>query len=196
MGKIIPTVENSECNLRDTNLSNYKHLAQLYLNPNTPRSEQTAAANAIIATSLCTLANPKPNLFSFEECSKAVANYLNIASERNAKPTMPGFCLALGVTRKVFIQICETGCMSERGSSDSVRLPKEVSDFFVMIREQYAMMVEGLMADNLIQPSAASFLLKNNSDYRDVSETKTTVVSAKVDLTNLAEKYKQELGDF
>lgn len=193
MGEIRPIGTDNGDLFAQTNATSI--IASQFVQHNPNRNEQIQAANSIIAANIEAMGIVKPSLNSIQECKSAVEEYLHIIAHYNAKPTIPGFCIALGITRKQFVEICETGTCVFPKSKLATIIPDEVHSFFTEIRENYSAMVEGFMEANLIQPSAASFLLKNNGGYKDVTETKSTIVSASVDISNLAEKYRQELSE-
>ena len=74
-------------------------------------------------------------------------------------------------------------------------LPDDVLELFVFVRENYISMIEGFMESNVLHPSAATFLLKNNGDYKDVVERKYSVTQVTTNSEQLAKKYAEELSD-
>ena len=193
MGKIIPSALTKE-NTFTTNVDKQlKNIANTYLTKDCSRTEQVNTANAVIASHLELVCRPKPDLCSFDSCAEAITFYFQTVSEKCVRPTISGIALAFGLSRTEFLNACESGMVSSRYMPSAIALPNEVWGFFCNLRDNYVAMLEGFLETNVIHPSAGSFLLKNNSDYKDVVERRVSVTQAVVDVNALAEKYKQEL---
>lgn len=194
MGIIVPG--NSSIKPCDRNsVSGWKALSEIYLSHDSGRTEQLNTANAIIAAGLCTLTSEKPDLHSYQECEQAVYNFFENCARKNVRPTISSIALALGTSRKDFLEACESGQITLRGATNAIALPNDVWQLFVFLRDNYVSMIEGFMESNTIHPSAGIFLLKNNGGYKDSIEHNYNVTKAVVDVNALAEKYAQELED-
>ncbi len=192
MAEIIPSIENYE----QTSLSvkGFGKLAEIYLTKDSSRSEQVNTANAIIATNINLFRFEKPELTNRDDCMIALNRYFEISAEKNTRPTISGICLSLGLTRKAFLEACDSGEVVRPGK-ETVILPDDVLELFVFVRENYISMIEGFMESNVLHPSAATFLLKNNGDYKDVVERKYSVTQVTTNSEQLAKKYAEELSD-
>lgn len=194
MGEIIPSMSNSDLHTHHQ-LKSLKTIAEIYLSKDASRTEQLNTANAIVATGLMQLTQKKPDLSSLEECQNAFASYTTICAEKNVRPTITGIAIALGVSRKQFLEVCETGQITYLGSPSSVALPSSVHEFFIGLRDNYIAMIEGFMEANVIHPTSGSFLLKNNGAYKDTIEHNYNVTKTVVDMKALEEKYRQESNE-
>lgn len=194
MGKLIP----SESNLPScdhNSVSGWNSLCQIYLSQDSGRTEQLNTANAIIASGLSMITNEKPSLSSREECENAIYKYFENCATKNVRPTLSGICLALGLSRKQFLESCETGQVTLRGAQSAIALPNDVWSLFTNLHDNYVSMIEGFLESNIIHPSSGIFLLKNNSDYKDSVEHNYNVTKTVVDLKAMAEKYSQEMSE-
>lgn len=196
MGDLVPSNETSMGEYsRGCPISSWQGLANIYLSKDSGRTEQLNTANAIIATGLSMLAIPKPSLGSYEECEQAVRRYFQECAERNVRPSISGLGIAFGITRKQFLEGCETGQVTMIGTKATVILPQDVWNLFINLRDNYTAMLEGFLETNLIHPSAATFLLKNNCGYKEEVTHNYNVTRNNVDVSAFAEKYKDELDN-
>lgn len=195
MGEIIPSKTNEiiyDNTCKDPK-AGFKALADIYLSKDSGRTEQLNTANAIIASTLCTLTEPPPDFRSLEECQNAVIKYFQSCAEKNVRPAISGICVALGITRRQFIQACESGQLSPRYADVTIALPNDVWEFFTNLRSNYAAMIESFLETNLIHPTAGMFLLKNNCGYQDEIVHNYEITKRVFDVGALAEKYAKEL---
>lgn len=188
MGQIVPSMDKE---INGCKLTSPNALRQIYADKK-PRNEQIKAANDVIAVNLMLVTVPKPDLLSVDECKEAVATYLQAVAERDARPTISGMCLALGLSRPKFLEACETGNVLYRKTMQPITLPADVYEFFIALKDNYVAMIEGFMETGLIHPACGIFLLKNNGEYKEVVERRYSVTQTVVDVNQLAEKYNIE----
>lgn len=192
MGEIIPSMSGFNAKRGDS-LASWQALSNVYLSKDSGRTEQLNTANAIIAASLFMMTRPKPSLGSLQECEDAVRFYFQVVAERNVRPSISGLAVAFGLTRKQFLEGCDTGQISQKGTKAVIMLPQDVWDLFVDLRNNYTTMLEGFLETNLIHPSAATFLLKNNCGYKDEINHNYNVTRTDIDVSAFADKYRDEL---
>ena len=192
MGKIIPSQPDDRITHFDQAKS-FRSLAEIYLSKESTRTEQLNTANAVIATNLMMLLHERPDLSNIDSVIEAVYNYFDVTAQKNARPTISGIATTLGLSRTDFLAACETGYIKPKNAPNGIALPNEVWQLFTNLRDNYVAMLEGFLESNLIHPSAGIFLLKNNGDYKDVVERSVSIQQTFVDVTALANKYKDEL---
>lgn len=190
MGKVIPRQINEPITY-GASIKSKNILREIYAE-NKGRSEAIRAANDVIAVNLALVQADKPDLLSYDSCLEALTVYFNSVCERNSRPTISGISLALGITRAQFHVACETGNVVNNRNGTSICLPTDVYNLFINLRENFIAMLEGFMETGVIHPASGIFLLKNNSDYKDVVEKHYSVTQTTVDVAALAEKYKLE----
>lgn len=173
----------------------FKRISEIYLAKDSGRSEQVNTANAVIATTVQLFSLQKPDINNPEEVLGSIQKYFEITSQKNTRPTITGLCVAMGLTRRQFHDICETGSYKKPRAETAIIVPPETEALLLAVREQFTSMLEGFMESNTIHPTAGMFLLKNNSDYKDVIERKCTITQANVDSEQLEKKYQQELSE-
>lgn len=192
MGKIIPSTPDNELKTA-VKTSSWNTLSQIYLSRDSGRTEQLNTANAIIAVGLSQITEEKPDLRSYEECEKAIYTLFQNCAEKNVRPTISSIALALGASRKQFLEACDSGQITLRGAPTAIALPNDVWKLFVNLRDNYIAMLEGFLEANIIHPSSGIFLLKNNGGYKDSIDHNYNVTKTVVDVAALAEKYSQEM---
>lgn len=189
MGKLTPTNIQPE---EISSFSDYRHHAKLgacYLTKEAPRDQVTRTANAIIGLNLETAISIKPDLNSYQECTKAVADYFQRLADYNIRPSITGVAMALGLTRLNFLQACQTGTYHDARSNREILLPSEVQNLFIALKENYTAMLESFLESGLVHPASGIFLLKNNGEYKDVVERNYTVTKTTIELSDMAKKY-------
>lgn len=190
MGEIIPSETRKQIG-HQADLTNGNKLSEIFC-VGEARNKTVETSNAVIATHLALVLADKPDILCLEECVQAVSNYFQRVKEYSTKPTISGIAMALGITRSAFVRACDTGCLVNSVTKDSIVLPRDVFEFLVNLKENYIGMLEGYMEEGMIHPASGIFLLKNNSDYKDVVEKHYSVTQTTVDVAALAEKYKLE----
>lgn len=191
MGKIIPSVSPDD-ELKGFKTLRTKHqLANLFLTKKDDANAQLQQVNQILGVNLITAFTEKPDLRSYDECAAAIAHYFELIADSQIRPTITGMAMALGITRINFIHIAQTGSYKDC-SGEEILVASEVVNMISALKENFTAMVESFLESGLIHPVAGIFLLKNNSEYKDVVEKNYTVTKTSVDLTDMAKKYNLE----
>lgn len=194
MGKLTPIMPQETSAAKHKSMG-WNKLSDIYLSHDSGRTEQLNTANAIIAAGLMTLTSPRPDLRSYEECEQTLYRFFENCASKNVRPTISSIALSFGLSRRQFLEACETGQVAQRGAPTAIALPNEVWNLFTNLRENYVSMIEGFLESNTIHPSAGIFLLKNNGDYKDSVEHNYNVTKTVIDVHALAEKYAQEMDE-
>ena len=169
-------------------------LAKAYLDKDSV--SQTVAmtvSNNIVGCCLTTLMSVRPSLLDYDQCVAALKSHFELLGEKCVKPTISGIAQALGLSRELFLNACETGQVYSIVKGTTYQLPANVWELLISLRDNYVSMLEGFMESGAIHPACGIFLLKNNGNYKEVVEQRYTVQKTIVDATALAQKYKLEL---
>lgn len=125
----------------------------------------------------------KPIAFeTAEEVDKRTAEYFAICSANDMKPSVAGYALALGVSRKVLWEYVSGRIVKPDGVRNSL---KRAYDFLNAQMEDY-------MQNGKIQTIAGIFLMKNSFGYTDKQEIE---VAAKQDAESSPEELAQKYAD-
>ena len=189
MDSLVPSVLATDEVADFSKFNQAQQIATCYLTKYDPRDQQIRKANDVIGTGLQNMFTEKPNLFSYEECINALSTYFTNLAERSIRPSFTGMCLALGITRGNFLQICNTGTMHSTFEGADISLPREIVQLCINLKENFASMIETFMESGLIHPVCGIFLLKNNAEYKDTVEHSYNITKATVDLNDMARKY-------
>lgn len=110
---------------------------------------------------------PKIDVHDPSAVQERLNDYFGYMASQDAKPTVAGMAMALGMDRRRLWEI-KTGNTQGRGDID--RLPGEVRD---CIKKAYSLMEylwENYMVNGKINPVTGIFLGKNNFGYQDKQE--------------------------
>ena len=125
----------------------------------------------------------KPIAFeTAEEVDERTAEYFAICSMNDMKPSVAGYALALGVSRKVLWEYVSGRIVKPDGVRNSL---KRAYDFLNAQMEDY-------MQNGKIQTIAGIFLMKNSFGYTDKQEIE---VAAKQDAETSPEQLAQKYAD-
>lgn len=125
----------------------------------------------------------KPIAFeTAEEVDERTAEYFAICSMNDMKPSVAGYALALGVSRKVLWEYVSGRIVKPDGVRNSL---KRAYDFLNAQMEDY-------MQNGKIQTIAGIFLMKNSFGYTDKQEIE---VAAKQDAEASPEQLAQKYAD-
>ena len=125
----------------------------------------------------------KPIAFeTAEEVDERTAEYFAICSMNDMKPSVAGYALALGVSRKVLWEYVSGRIVKPDGVRNSL---KRAYDFLNAQMEDY-------MQNGKIQTIAGIFLMKNSFGYTDKQEIE---VAAKQDAESSPEQLAQKYAD-
>lgn len=107
----------------------------------------------------------KVDMKNLEQITNRITEYIEICTEDDARPTVEGLALALGINRRTLWKYAYSDDFS---ASDVIRdTLKKAYDFLNVY------MVD-LMYSNKINAINGIFLMKNNFDYKDKSEVVLT----------------------
>lgn len=120
--------------------------------------QQTPTESLIISLTLANL--PSINTDDEKQVLARTQEYFNICVNKNTRPTIAGYALALGVNRLTLIHWVET--------------PKAKPEAVQRILQRYFAMFENLIEIALMEgqayPLSTMFLAKNNLGYKDKRE--------------------------
>ena len=117
-------------------------------------------ASAILKHNLTVAYMPKIDTHDAEQVDQRTMEYFQLCIDNNIKPSVAGYALALGVDRHTL-----AAWMSGRR--------RNTPEVLEVCRKAYSLLnanMEDLMQNNKINAVAGIFLMKNNMQYRDVSE--------------------------
>lgn len=103
----------------------------------------------------------KVNMKDVEQVENRISEYLEICTEDDARPTVEGLALALGINRRTLWKYAFT---------NDIIASDEVRDTLKKAYDLLNVYMVDLMYSNKINPVNGIFLMKNNFDYKDKSE--------------------------
>lgn len=138
---------------------------------------------------------PKIDVHDPEAVQQRLNDYFGYMASQDAKPTVAGMAMALGMDRRRLWEIKTGAQTTNRWIED---LPNEVKDF---IKKAYSLMEylwENYMVNGKINPVTGIFLGKNNFGYQDKQEmvlTPNTQNESDFSEDDLRKRYMIEDGE-
>ena len=138
---------------------------------------------------------PKIDVHDPEAVQKRLNDYFGYMASQDAKPTVAGMAMALGMDRRRLWEIKTGNYHTSKSLED---LPKEVTD---LIKKAYSLMEylwENYMVNGKINPVTGIFLGKNNFGYQDKQEmvlTPNTQNESDFNEDDLRKRYLLERGE-
>ena len=114
------------------------------------------------------LTDTEIDMTSREEVAERINAYFQLCAENDMKPSVAGFALAFGVTRKQMYQWVN-GLVKY--------IPETVRKVIEQAYNVLTAQMEDYMQNGKINPVAGIFLMKNNMDYEDRKEITVAPVS-------------------
>lgn len=156
--------------------------------------DRVTEANAVAISTALAFAK-KPSLQDINEVTQAVQEYLVLCAKKSVKPTLSAVSLCLGLTRTSFLKMCATGCYKHPITGEDVPVPEDVQYLAIYLRDNITAIVESLLEENRVHPASGIFLLKNNSEYKDVVSYDYTITHNNVNTEKLAKKYNIDFDE-
>lgn len=138
---------------------------------------------------------PKIDVHDPEAVQQRLNDYFGYMASQDAKPTVAGMAMALGMDRRRLWEIKTGNYHTSKSLED---LPKEVTD---LIKKAYSLMEylwENYMVNGKINPVTGIFLGKNNFGYQDKQEmvlTPNTQNESDFNEDDLRKRYMIEDGE-
>ena len=138
---------------------------------------------------------PKIDVHDPEAVQQRLNDYFGYMASQDAKPTVAGMAMALGMDRRRLWEIKTGNYHTSKSLED---LPNEVTD---SIKKAYSLMEylwENYMVNGKINPVTGIFLGKNNSGYQDKQEmvlTPNTQNESDFSEDDLRKRYMIEDGE-
>ena len=138
---------------------------------------------------------PKVDLMNNDAVLSRIDEYFAIMAKYDAKPTVTGLAMALGVDRRRLWEIKTGNFGNTRGTV--TKLPKEVTETIRRTYDYLEIMWEDYMLNGKINPVSGIFLGKNNFGYQDKTEYVLTPNSQKeeFDAESIRKRYLIEAAD-
>lgn len=103
-----------------------------------------------------------------KQVEQRIKEYFDIFARYDAKPTVSGMAMALGMNRKTLYAIAHDAPTGSDGYRSA--LPREVTHVIKKAYSLMELMWESYMNGGKINPVSGIFLAKNNYDYQDKQE--------------------------
>lgn len=157
------------------------------------KEKQTESDAVALSTAL--VFAKKPSLQKLDEVTQAVQEYIQACARKHLKPTVSGTALTLGLTRTNFLRLASTGVYKHPITGEEISVPEEVQYFCIYLRDNITSILESLLEESRIHPAGGIFLLKNNSEYKDVVQHDYNVTQHIVNTDALAQKYNLDFDE-
>lgn len=124
-----------------------------------------------LSLSLDVMNLPRINILDQREVTERIRDYFQLCMDRDAKPTVTGLAMALGMDRR---RLWEVTHDVKSSTLKYNQIPENTKDF---IKKAYGIMEnlwENYMINGKINPVTGIFLSKNYFGYRDETELSVT----------------------
>lgn len=161
-----------------------------------PRPEQTAQTEPneiteMLMNGLAIYNLPEIDTDNVEQVEQRVSEYFRICAERGMKPSVSGFAMAFGVSRKTM-----WAWVNGQTDNGNKLKPLEVRNALKKAYQILNYAIEEYMQNGKINPVSGIFLMKNNFGYKDQSEvvlTPNNPLGEATDRSTLEQKYLDAL---